>query len=227
MLKLNKIFIFFLLLILSFPASSHVEHYKNLKKIEFDIYRNNKQIGKHIFSFERNGSKLSVKSKINFEIKKLNIVLYKYLAVGTEIFENGRLVQFNSKTKQNKKEKYVNMKIEGDEYIIDGSSFKGKVPTDYMLGTWWNHNIIEAKAQISAISGRIIEQNVKFLGKEKITIGEKTYDTLHFHFTSTDKKLSKGKKLSTHVWYDEISLNWVKASFEKKGKWEYKLVTIE
>ena len=111
MLKLNKIFIFFLLLILSFPASSHVEHYKNLKKIEFDIYRNNKQIGKHTFSFERKGSKLSVKSKINFEIKKLNIVLYKYLAVGTEIFENGRLVQFNSKTKQNKKEKYVNMKI--------------------------------------------------------------------------------------------------------------------
>ena len=66
------------------------------------------------------------------------------------------------------------MKIEGDEYIIDGSSFKGKVPTDYMLGTWWNHNIIKAKAQISAISGRIIEQNVKFLGKEKITIGDYT-----------------------------------------------------
>ena len=141
-----------------------------------------------------------------------------------EIFENGRLVQFNSKTKQNKKEKYVNMKIEGDEYIIDGSSFKGKVPTDYMLGTWWNHNIIKAKAQISAISGRIIEQNVKFLGKEKITIGEKTYDTLHFHFTSDDDKPLAKKKLNMHVWYDEKTLLWIKSSYDKFGIWEYRLI---
>ena len=35
--------------------------------------------------------------------------------------------------------------------IIDGSSYKGKVPTDYLLGTWWNHGIAKANAQISAV----------------------------------------------------------------------------
>ena len=27
------------------------------------------------------------------------------------------------------------------KYIIDGSSYKGKAPDDYLLGTWWNHSI--------------------------------------------------------------------------------------
>ena len=44
---------------------------------------------------------------------------------------------------------------------------------------------------------------------------------------STDKSLSKDKKLNTDVWYDEETLNWVKASFNKKGKWVYQLISIE
>ena len=96
-----------------------------------------------------------------------------------------------------------------------------------MIGTWWNHSIVKAPAQISAVSGRIIKQKVTFLGKEDIIIGGKTYNTLHFNFSSTDKKLNKDKKLNTDVWYDEKTLNWVKASFEKKGKWQYKLISID
>ena len=228
MIKIYKTIL--LLIFLSIPPSlnAHVQHYDNLNRIEFDIYRNNKQIGKHIFSFIRDENRLKVESKINFEIKKLGVVLYKYSAEGTEVFEDGILVKFNSKTNQNKKIKFVNMELDkNDEYTIEGSSYKGKAPSDYVLGTWWNHSIVQAKAQISAVSGRIIIQNVKFLGKEKITINEKTYDTLHFQFTSSDKKLSKDKKLNTHVWYDEKTLNWVKASFDKKGKWEYRLISID
>ena len=51
--------------------------------------------------------------------------------------------------------------------------------------------------------------------------------TLHFKFSSTDEKLSKDKRLNTDVWYDEETLNWIKASFKKNKKWEYKLVSVE
>ena len=118
------------------------------------------------------------------------------------------------------------MKLEDGEYTIDGSSYKGKAPVTYVLGTWWNHSIVKAKAQISAVSGRIIKQKDTFLGKETIKLGNNSYNALHFNFSSTDKKLAKDKKLNTDVWYDEETLNWLKASFNKKGKWEYKLVSI-
>ena len=225
-----KIFrIVLLLTFVTFPFSikAHVQHYDNLKRIEFDIYRNNQNIGKHIFSFNKSNGQLAVESEINFEIKKLGIVFYKYYVKGTEVYNAGKLVKFNSKTNQNGKEKYVNMKLHNGEYEINGSSYQGKAPTDYLLGTWWNHSIVEAEAQISAVSGRIIKQKVTFLGKEIVKINDKSYKTLHFNFSSTDKKLSKDKRLNTDVWYDEKTLNWIKASFEKKGKWEYRLISID
>jgi len=227
MFKIYKILIFLIFINLSNSAIAHVQHYEDLKRIEFDIYRNNKNIGKHIFSFKKSGEQLFVESEINFEIKKLGVVLYKYHVKGVEIYKEGELIKFNSKTEQNSKSKYVNLNLKNDEYIIDGSSYKGKAPTNYLLGTWWNHSIIKAPSQISAVSGRIINQKVTFLGKESITIGDQTYNALHFNFSSLDKKLNKNKKLNTDVWYDEKTLNWIKASFNKKGKWVYKLVLIE
>jgi len=227
MTKIYRVIIFLVLINLPFSTNAHVQHYENLNRIEFDIYRNNKHIGKHIFSFKKSDEQLAVKSEINFEIKKLGIVFYKYHVKGTEVYKDGELVKFNSKTNQNGKEKYVNVKLEKGEYIIDGSSFKGKVPIDYSLGTWWNHSIVKAPAQISAVSGRIIKQKVTFLGKETIKLGRKSYNTLHFNFSSTEKKLVKDKRLNTDVWYDENTLNWLKASFKKKGYWEYKLFSID
>jgi len=227
MFKVYKILILLFFASFSLSAIAHVQHYEDLKRIEFDIYRNNKHIGTHIFSLKKSEGQLAVESEINFVIKKLGIVFYRYHVKGTEIYKAGRLIKFNSKTNQNDTHKYVNLKLEDGEYTIDGSSYKGKVPEDYLLGTWWNHSIVKAKAQISAVSGRIIKQKVTFLGKETIKFGDKSYNTLHYNFSSTDKKLDKDKKLNTDVWYDEKTLNWIKASFNKKGKWEYRLVLIE
>ena len=225
----NAYKIIIILFLISFPlyTNAHVQHYENLSRIEFDIFRNDKHIGKHVFSFNKSDDQLSVESEINFEIRKFGIVLYKYHVKGTEFYKNGELIKFNSKTNQNGKEKYVNMKLENGEYTIDGSSYKGKASSDYLLGTWWNHSIVKAKAQISAVSGRIIKQKVTFLGKETLEINGITYNSLHFNFSSSDEKLNKDKKLNTDVWYDEKSLNWLKASFDKKGKWIYKLVSID
>ena len=36
-----------------------------------------------------------------------------------------------------------------------------------------------------------------------------------------------GNSLNTDVWNDEVTLNWIKASFQKKGKWEYRLIFIK
>ena len=227
MIKIYKQIFFLILLVIPFSSSAHLQHYENVNRIAFEIYRNDKLIGNHIFSFKKIDNQLEVESEIYFEIKKLGIVFYKYHVSGTEVYQDGQLIKFNSETNQNGKKKYVNMKLDNNEFLIDGSSYKGKVSKDYLLGTWWNHSIVKAEAQISAVSGRIIKQKVTFLGKENLNIGNKIYKTLHFNFSSTDKKLNKDKKLNTDIWYEEKTLNWVKATFNKKGRWEYKLISLD
>ena len=76
MFKIYKVIIFLILINLHFSTNAHVQHYEDLKRIEFDIYRNNQNIGKHIFSFKKLNGQLEVESEINFEIKKLIMVIF-------------------------------------------------------------------------------------------------------------------------------------------------------
>ena len=210
---------------ISFETFSHVDHYAKFNYLEYELFRNNNPIGYHKFDFKRDGENLIVDSEIKFKITKLGIDLYQYYAVGQEKYTDGIFSGFSSETNQNKKEKYVNISIDTTDknLIIDGSSFKGKADKDFIIGTWWNHEIVQKKAQISAVSGRIIEQKVEFLGKEDVTLGDKTYKTLRFNFSSTDPSLSKDKKLNIDIWYEEDTYLWVKAAFDKTGFWEYRL----
>ena len=184
MKKIYKILVFFFIIFIPISTLAHVQHYEDLNRIEFDIYRNNKHIGNHIFTFKKIDNQTLVESEINFEINKLGVVLYRYNVKGVEVYEDNKLIKFNSKTNQNGKEKYVNLSLENDGYIIDGSSYKGKAPLDYQLGTWWNHSIVDSIAQISAVSGRIIKQKVTFLGKETVKFGNIEFEALHFNFSS-------------------------------------------
>ena len=208
---------------------SHVNHYNKYNYLEYELFRNNKPIGYHKYEFKRSGENLIVNSEVNFKITKLGIDLYKYYAKSEEKYKNGVFIGFESKTNQNKKNKYVNINVDttNKDLIIDGSSYKGKASNDIIIGTWWNHEIVQKQAQISAVSGRIIEQNVKFIGKEEVKIGNKTYKTLKFNFSSSDPSLSKDKKLNTDVWYEEDTYLWIKAAFDKTGYWEYRIKTYK
>ena len=219
---LVSIAIFFLF---SAQTFSHVDHYAKYNYLEYELFRNNRSIGFHKYDFIREDEKLSIISEVNFKITKLGVNLYKYFAKSEENYEKGVFKSYTSKTKQNKKDRYVDINLDpkNEHLNINGSSFKGKANKDFIVGTWWNHEIIKKKAQISGISGRIIKQTVTFIGKEDVKIGNKIYKTLRFNFKSSDETLPESKKLNTDIWYEENTYLWVKAAFDKKGYWEYRL----
>ena len=225
---MKKIILFLTIIITIFlPGflSGHVKHYNNLKYLEYEIYLNNELIGTHAFNFEKDKNILSVTTNGKFKVKKLGIDLMNYSTTTKETYLNGQLNNFISETFQNDKRKYVNLKLNNNEkmFDIDGSSFKGQTDSNNIIGSWWNHEIINKNVQISAVSARILPQNVKFLGKKKITLFEKTYNALKFHFLSNNNEPLKKKKINFIVWYDVENLLWLKMSYEKLGKWEYRL----
>ena len=110
---MKKIILSILIFLFYINASlSHVGHYNDFNYLEYELFRNNKLIGSHKYDFNRNNENLTITSVVNFEIKKLNIILYKYFAESTEIYKNDKFFEFRSTTKQNKKDKYVNIKAD-------------------------------------------------------------------------------------------------------------------
>ena len=140
-----------------------------------------------------------------------------------------QLISFNSKTLQNKKEKFVNLTLnkETKKFDIVGSSFSGEAPLENTIGNWWSHKILQASSQISPISGSIKEQIVTFIRKEKIKIYGKEYETDHFKLTSKDMTLPDNKRLNFDIWLDKKTSLIVKVTYQRMGNWEYRLKNYE
>ena len=105
---------------------------------------------------------------------------------------------------KNKYDKYVNLKFQknDDNYLIDGSSYKGIASLNNVVGNWWNHKILTSKSQISPLSGSIKEQVVKFIKKENIIINGKKYLAHKFTLKSKNPNLPEDKKLDFEIWLE-------------------------
>ena len=223
--------IFFLFLLISFlienTSVAHIKHYNNIKYLKYNIYFNDDYVGFHILNFKRNGNYLEVKGNGNFSISKLGIDLINYKTSTSALYKDNQLIKFNSETLQNDKKKYVNVELEDNSLLINGSSYNGKAEKDLMMSSLWNHEIIKKKQQISSVSGRVINQKVNFLGKKKILINNQSYNAINFHiFSDNDKSMNK-KKINIKIWYDTKTLLWLKASYKKFGNLEYRLDKVK
>ena len=226
---MKKYFYILLLLIFTFKAHSHTEHYKGIKKIEMEVFRNGELIGYSNYFFEHEDNIMTVKNYTNFKVKILGATIFSILSEAIEKYENGRLISFKSNTFQNNKKKYVALYYDQSKkkLVIDGSSYKGKADLDCVIGNWWNHKILKADKQISPLSGSVKDQIVTFVGKENIDLYEKSYLTDHFKLKSKNDSLPNNKKLDFDVWYDSKNNIILKVSYKKLGIWEYKVRSFE
>ena len=226
---MKKFVVILLVVFFSSISLAHIGHYNKFDKIEMEILRNNEVIGYNNYFFERDGETTTVKNQYKFEVKLLSATIFKVEGYGEEIYLNDRLISFQSKTLQNKKEKFVSLKLDNSnkKFNIEGSSYSGEASLKNIIGNWWSHKILQAESQISPISGSIKEQLVTFIGKENVAINGKEFETDHFKLTSKDMSLPEDKRLNFDIWLDKKTSVIVKVTYERMGNWEYRLKNIE
>ena len=226
---MKKFLVVLLAIFFSSISLAHIGHYNKFDKIEMEILRNNEVIGYNNYFFERNGETTTVKNQYKFEVKLLSATIFKVEGYGEEIYLNDSLISFQSKTLQNKKEKFVSLKLDNSnkKFNIEGSSYSGEASLKNIIGNWWSHKILQAESQISPISGSIKEQLVTFIGKENVAINGKEFETDHFKLTSKDMSLPEDKRLNFDIWLDKKTSVIVKVTYERMGNWEYRLKNIE
>jgi hypothetical protein len=222
MKKITFILLFFLISTNSF---SHMGHYKNFNNIEMEILRNGEVIGYNFYFFKRDGDNTTVTNQIKFTVKLFGATVFEVEGYGEEKYNKDQLISYESKTRQNKKNKFVDLKYnkQNNQFEVKGSSYTGFANSDNIIGNWWSHKILQTNSQISPISGSIKEQVVTFLGKETITLYGKSYEVEHFKLQSKDMSLPEDKRLDFEVWYDKESSIIRKVTYSRMGEWEYRV----
>ena len=204
-------------------------HYNKFNKIEMEILKDGEVIGYNYYFFKKNKNETIVTNQIKFTVKIFGATVFEIEGYGEEKYIKDKLISFNSKTRQNKKEKFVNLKLneEKNEFEIKGSSYSGKASTDNVVGNWWSHKVLQSNSQISPISGSIKEQVVTFIGKKKLELYGTSYDVEHFKLTSKDMSIPKDKRLNFDIWFDKKNALILKVAYSRMGNWEYRVKNFE
>jgi len=226
---MKKFLFFIFLFIYSFNGNAHMAHYNKFNKIEMEILRDGEVIGYNYYFFKKNFDITTVTNQLKFTVKLLGATIFEVESYGEEKYNKDKLISFNSKTRQNKKDKYVQLKfnVKENKYDINGSSFKGSASIDNVIGNWWSHKILQTNSQISPISGSIKKQVVTFIGKEKIELYGKTHEVEHFKLTSKDMSIPKDKRLNFDIWFDKKNALILKVAYSRMGNWEYRVKKFE
>jgi hypothetical protein len=204
-------------------------HYNKFNKIEMEILRDGEVIGYNYYFFKKDLDNTTVTNQLKFTVKLFGATIFEVESYGEEKYINDKLISFNSKTLQNNKKKFVNLKLkeQKDKFEIKGSSYSGEASLDSVIGNWWSHKILQTSSQISPISGSIKEQVVTFIRKEKIELYGKTHEVEHFKLTSKDMSIPKDKRLNFEIWFDKKSALILKVSYSRMGNWEYRVKNYE
>ena len=226
---MKKLLFLTFLLIYSFNSSAHMAHYNKFNKIEMEILRDGEVIGYNYYFFKKDGEDTTVTNQLKFTVKLFGATIFEVESFGEEKYIQDKLISFNSKTRQNKKDKFVQLKLNENEnaYDIKGSSYTGSASLENIIGNWWSHKILQTNSQISPISGSIKEQVVTFVGKEKIELYGKTYNVEHFKLTSKDMSIPKDKRLNFDIWFDKKNALILKVAYSRMGNWEYRVKKFE
>ena len=226
---MKKILFLTYLLIYPFNSNAHMAHYNKFNKIEMEILRDGEVIGYNYYFFKKDEENTTVTNQLKFTVKLFGATIFEVESFGEEKYIEDKLISFNSKTRQNKKDKYVQLKLNENEnaYDIKGSSYTGSASLENIIGNWWSHKILQTNSQISPISGSIKEQVVTFLRKEKIQLYGKTYDVEHFKLTSKDMSIPKDKRLNFDIWFDKKNALILKVAYSNMGNWEYRVKNFE
>ena len=213
----------------SFNTSAHMAHYNKFNKIEMEILRDGEVIGYNYYFFKKDSDNTIVTNQLKFTVKLFGATIFEVESYGEEKYIKDKLISFNSKTQQNKKDKYVQLKLdeEKNEYDIKGSSYTGSASIENVIGNWWSHKILQTSSQISPISGSIKEQIVTFIGKEKIKLYGNMYEVERFKLTSKDMSIPKDKRLNFDIWFDKKNALILKVAYSRMGNWEYRVKKFE
>jgi len=217
--------IFFISFIL-FPtiAYSHVQHYKNLQRVEFDIYRNNDLVGFHKVNVKKKSDNTKeVITDILIEVKILGIKVHTYKSYGVETYKGEELIEFKSKTQDGSDNDYCNIKkISDGKYSFDGMTENKKyvyeLTDKFYPALWWNHDSLLNNNYVLGQGCRNLKTQIIFLKKETKKINEKN-EVVNFYNI-------KGDNLDINIGYTEKDLKWVDMKFTLKGDWEYKLKNL-
>lgn len=171
-------------------------------------HENQGDIGTHIVSFSRNGKDLTVEVTNQIEVKVLFMTLYEFTADRQEIWRDGRMISYRSRTDDDGTDFTVTAAAEDGQLVIQNSDGQVEAPNGTFPSHPWNQKIVEQPLIMDAKSGELLNVSFKPAGEETIeAVGGSV----------RAKKFLMSGDMERELWYRPDG-TWLKMRFISHGK---------
>jgi hypothetical protein len=210
-MRVSKLLVFLLALLL-LPAAAGAarlavpDGFPPSGKLVYEVIRDNALVGSNQVEFEHNGERLVVRTTMDIVVSILFIPVYRFTHRAEEIWMNGELQSFHSKTDDDGRARDVVLARDGDKLAGFYNGGAIEYPADLMPGSLWHPATVEQRALLETTKGQMRAVSVIDRGVETVKLASGAERARHFSISG---------ELRREVWYGADG-QIVQASFPAK-----------
>jgi len=175
--------------------------------IRFDVLREGAVIGEHLVDFARLDGGYSVQTRIEIAVRILGVKVFEFRHKSTEVWKKDRLVTFESKTRDDDSEFFVDGRATASGFEMTNRKGVETAPADIMVASYWTPEIARQTLLIDPQRGRVKPQQLVATDTLAVPVAGASVNTTRYRLTGI-----------TNGWvaYDDRG-RWLAAELQKKG----------
>jgi hypothetical protein len=163
----------------------------------FDVFRGSDKIGTDTIDIERQNDTTRVKVKTDISVKIMFIEAYRYEHSRNEVWKNGQLVTFKSRTNDNGTKHSVEVTAANDKLNMEVDGEHSDLPMTAAPASLWDIDVIHRLDTFDPDTGKRYLFKVADLGPDSVTINGVTHQAHHYKIADT-----LAGEFARDLWFD-------------------------
>lgn len=157
---------------------------------DFDVYLDDKKVGKHQFMVSDAGGVRQVQSEARFNYKFLFISAYRYEHSAEERWSGNCLVEFDASTNANGERLQVSGEKTGSGFLVDRGSSPVELPDCVMTFAYWNPSFLGQSRLLNPQTGEYVDVSIEKVGDEILEVRGRPVTATRFKLTAREVDLT-------------------------------------
>ena len=160
---------------------------------DFDVYLNDKKVGRHLFEVTEFDGMRRVRSEADFKYRILFIPAYRYQHSNSERWADNCLLEFDARTNANGERIVASGERAGEAFRVVRSDGDAELPACVMTFAYWNPDFLEQSRLLNPQSGEYLDVTVEQLEAEVLEVRGNKVPATPYRLTAD--------KMELKIWY--------------------------
>jgi Family of unknown function (DUF6134) len=176
-------------------------------RTEFEILMNGKPVGRHIVAVTEAAGVTTARISIDMA-GRVGPISFTYTHRCEEQWRGDQLLNINCSDRENRSTKTVSGSLQGTNFVVNGSGFRGNAPASILPTSWWRSATIRVARVLNTRDGKLSPITATRIGAETVTAAGVPVQATHYRIRGP---------VTTDLWYD-ASGRWVGNAFRIAGQ---------